>query len=90
MRCPGNVDSILSEDVLAIEGFMGVTYNAALLYNEFKSLRCIYTSHRVQKRANKLEMSLRKVDETITENKEILLEVRAINLIMFVTWHRYT
>ena len=45
--CPGNVDSILSEDILAIEGFMGAAYNAALLYDEFKSLRRTYTAQRV-------------------------------------------
>ena len=44
--CPDNVESILSEDVLAIEGFMGAAHNAALLYNEFNSLRCTYTAQR--------------------------------------------
>lgn len=41
---PGNVDSILSEDVLGNEGFKGAACNAALSYKTFKDLRCNYTA----------------------------------------------
>ena len=78
--CPGVVDSILSEDVIANKDFVGIAYSAVSLYNEFKNLRCTYLAQRERKRASKLERSLREVDKITADIKDTLLKANSIRL----------
>ena len=72
--CAGVVDSILSEDVIANEDFVGVVYSAVSLYNEHKNLRCTYLAQRERKR------SLWEVDKITADIKDTLMKASSIRL----------
>ena len=65
---PEHIDSILSEDIVANDGFMSAAYNAAVSYSSFKDLRSNYTLRKAQ------------IHKSITEIKAPLLKASTIHL----------